>query len=462
MKNSTAIAVTFLASLLLAGCATTAQTGSAEHGLALPDHWSPQADTAEANTAGVYAVAADWWTAFGSTNLDALVKRARAQSHDLAAAAARVRQAQASARIAGAPLLPAISASGAASRSGAYDGDASSGHDLGLSANYELDLWAANRASRRAALAALDASGFDRDGVELALVSETVSTWLAAQASAQRLGIARSNLDAAKRILTLIEARHRAGSATPLELAQQRTLVATLDQRIASLEQDVAGNRIALAILVGEAPQGFALESEASIGALMVPGIAPDLPSSLLLRRPDLRAAEQRLIAADADIAVARAAMLPRVTLSAGTGVEAGRLSRLFDNPIYSLAAGLAAPIFQGGRLAGQRDYAIARREELVSSYRQSIITAFAEVEQALVAIASIDRQIAAQARALEQARTAATLSESRYRAGAETLLTLLDAQRSLYAAQESAITLRQARLEAAVSLIVALGGGSP
>ncbi len=457
MKNNNLSLTAIAASMMLAGCATTPQTSRGDHALSIPQSWSIPADAA-------HPVASDWWTAFGNDDLNALVTRARSQSHDLAAAAARVRQAQAGARIAGAPLLPNVSASGGVSRGGAYDGDGSSGYDLGVSASYDLDLWAGNRASRRAALSSLDASAYDRDGVELVLISETVSTWLAMQASAERLGIARDNLAAAQRILALIEARHRAGSASPLELAQQRTLVATLEQRIPNLEQDGAGNRIALAVLVGEAPQDFATEAGMAtrIGELATPLIVPELPSHLLLRRPDLRAAEQRLIAADADITVARAAMLPQITLTAGTSLDSGRLSRLFDNPVYSLAAGLAAPIFNGGRLAGQRDHAIARRGELLSGYRQSIITAFGEVEQALVTIHSIDRQAQAQARALEQARIATGLSESRYRAGAESLLTLLDAQRSLYAAQESAITLRQARLDAAVSLIVALGGGIP
>lgn len=227
---------------------------------------------------------------------------------------------------------------------------------------------------------------------------------------------------------------------------------------IAQIERDRALGRATLATLLGRAPQGFDVATTA-LADVGVPLVALELPSAVLVRRPDIAAAERRLAAADADVAVARAAMLPQITLGAGSGFESGRLPRLFDDPIYSLASALTAPIFAGGRLAGEREYAIARREELLAGYRGTIVAAFAEVEQALATIDTLERETTAQAEALRQAEIAARLAESCYRAGAETLLVVLDAQRTLYSAQEDALTLRQARIDGAITLYRSIGG---
>jgi len=184
------------------------------------------------------------------------------------------------------------------------------------------------------------------------------------------------------------------------------------------------------------------------------------LPADLLLRRPDIARAEAQLSSADANIIAARAAMLPRISLGGDITAGSNRVSSVFDNPVYSLAAGLAAPIFNAGRLAAGRDLAVAQREELLANYRRAIVAAFGDVEVALNAVAGIDAQRIAQEEELRQAQRALNLAESRYRAGAETSLTLLDAQRTLYAAQDAAAQLRTLRLQAAVSLYKALGGG--
>jgi len=445
--------VTCAIALAVAGCASGTEKQAAHH-MPVPQAWSVPVP-------GEPAIAAEatWWSAFGSAALSSAIERARAGSFDLAAAAARVRQAQAGARIAGAALLPELSAAAGAGRGGPFEGNAASEFSVGLSAAWEVDIWGRNRALRRAALASLEGAGYTRDAVDLLLSAETASTWMAVAAARERREIAGRNLEAATRILALVEARHRAGAANELELAQQRGLVAGLEQRISAIERDADSNRIALAVLGGEAPQAFEAETGA-LAALALPPASAPLPSDVLLRRPDIAAAERALAAANADLSAARAAMLPRIVLNAGVGAESGRLSRLFDDPLYSLAAGLSAPIFSGGRLAGERDLAAARREELLAAYRAAIVRAFGEVEQAFAAIASLDRQRTAQAQALEQAGIAARLAESRYRAGADTLLTMLDAQRTLYAAQEDALTLHHARLEAAVELFRALGGG--
>ena len=447
----------------LAGCAAGPNLTLNERP-ALPATWR-DAD-AQANAQADAHITRDWWRSFGSAELDRLIETARTQSRDLAAAVARVRQAEASARIAGADLLPRLDASGNATRqsrmSTSHAGNGGRVTDTtfsaGLNAAYEVDFWGRNHALRDSAHAGLEASRFDRDTVELTLTAGTASAWLQTVALLERSAIASRNLDSANRLLALVEARSRAGAATPLELAQQRGLVASQRRTVAALHQRAAEAHNALAVLLGQAAEPVL--GTTTLADLRPPAIGSGVPSMLLTRRPDLARAEARLTAAAADIRAARAAMLPRLTLTASLGTGGDQLRHIFDNPLYLLAAGLAAPIFDASRLAAQRDLTLARREELLATYQHAIISAFADVQAALHATTGLDAQRDAQAVEMEQAQRALRLAESRYRAGADTLLTLLDAQRTLYAAQDAAVQLRAARLQAAVGVYRALGGG--
>jgi NodT family efflux transporter outer membrane factor (OMF) lipoprotein len=423
--------------------------------LVAPAQWRTPAGVASS------AIHQDWWRAFGSDELNTLVALAQEQSLDLAAAIARVRQAEATARVAGAALLPALNGSLDASRQGRIGGNADVNGTLlsaGLSASYEVDFWGGNRATAAAAQASLQASAFDRDTVRLTVTAGVAKAWLQAVALRERIAIGQRNLESAQRLLTLVTSRAHAGSATQLELAQQRGLVASQQRVVASLRQQEADARTVIALLLGQTTSP-ALAAQ-TLAPLQVRSIGPGLPSELLAGRPDIARAEAQLSAANADIQVARAAMLPRLTLSSTVGGSGERLSRVLDNPIYSLAASLVAPIFNGGRLVGQRDLALARQAELLVSYRAAIVAAFGDVETSLNAVAGLDAQNVAQIEELAQAQRALTLAESRYRAGAETLLVLLDAQRTLYAAQDAAVQLKALRLRAVVDLNKALGGG--
>uniref|UniRef100_UPI000D39FF16 efflux transporter outer membrane subunit n=1 Tax=unclassified Variovorax TaxID=663243 RepID=UPI000D39FF16 len=445
-------AVATVVLLLLSGCGATAVTTKT----------SAPAEAGAVAPGAVDAVDAQWWRSFGSAELDGLVEQAGAQGFDVAAAAARVRQAEASARMAGAALWPGVTAGLDAARQGRLGGEASvtgSSFAASLSASYELDFWGGQRAGRDGAVARLHASRFERDTVRLTTTAGVANAWLQAVSLRERVAIGTRNLDNAQRVLALVEARARAGAATPLELAQQRGLVASQQRTLAALQQQSGDARTALAVLAGRPAVGFDVAA-ASLDGLNEPGVGAGLPSDLLARRPDIARAEALLGAADADITAARAAMLPRVTLGAGVGMANGRLRALFDSPLYSLAAGLAAPIFDAGRLAAGRDLAVARREELLAGYRAAVVAAFGDAATALDAVSAIDRQRDAQAQALAQARRAFMLAQSRYRAGAETLLVLLDAQRTLHAAQDASVQLKALRLQASVALYRALGGG--
>lgn len=444
-----------LCAALSSGCALHGDR--AERAVELPSVWR---HALVDDTTG--PIDAQWWRSFGSTELDAVIARARSQSNDLAAAVARVRQADARTRIAGAALQPQVTASLGISREGRLGGAATvagSTYAAGFAATYELDLWGRSAALRDEALQGSRAGTFDRDTVRLTVTADVAGTWLLALALRERTEIAARNLDNARRVLALVEARSRAGAVSPLDLAQQRGLVAAQQRAHAALRQQASDAETALALLLGTTAPAFELQGP-QLDALQVPVIVVGAPSALLVRRPDIARAEARLAAADANVLAARAALLPTVSLSATVGTGESRFGRLFDNPIYSLAAGLAAPVFDGGRLAGNRQLAEAKREELLADYRAVIVGAFADAETALNGVSAIDAQAAAQAAELAEARRAAELSEARYRAGAETLLALLDAQRTLYVAQDLAVQLRMARLQARISLYRAMGGG--
>ncbi len=447
--------------LLLAGCAATPAADSSLP--ELPGQWKSVA--AEAVVAGAPLApshgALDWWRGLGSAELDALLVRALDQSHDIAAATARVRQAQASARIAGAALLPEMAASMDAGRQGRLGGRAfveGSTYAARLSASYEVDFWGGNRAMRDSALDELAATRFDGETVRLALLAGTASTWVQAVALSERSSIAERNVRSAQEILAVVRAQYEAGAATELDVAQQGALLYSQQRGLEALRQQAGQARVALALLTGQAMD--VPVTTPNLEGISLPAINTGIPSDLLLRRPDVASAEARLAASDADVRAARAAMLPSLVLSAGIGAGGTNPAGIFDNPLYSLAAGLTAPIFNAGRLEAGHDLARAQREERLAGYRQAIVAAFADVQAGLEAMQGMQAQRKAQDQELAQAQLALRLAEARHREGAETMLTLLDAQRTLYAAQDTAVLLKALHLQAAIDLYRALGGG--
>lgn len=408
-------------------------------------------------------IAPNWWQGYASSELNGLVDQALRNNDNLAAAVARVQQAEANARIAGAPLLPQLDGNLGASRDGRLDSGTQvdgSRYFIGLAASYEVDLWGRLKATDDSALASLRASQFDRAALHITLSAGVVSSWLQQLGLEQRMRIAQLNMSNAERVLAIVESRQQAGAATRLELAQQRGIVAQQRLSLAALSQQTDDSRVALAVLLGQSNSAALTLAEQQLDALRLPAISAGIPSELLTQRPDLARAEAQLLAADADVSAARAALLPRLNLSGSVGSNVGSASDLLSDPIYSLSAALLAPIFDGGLLSGQHDLATARRAELLANYRASIISAFADVQQALNAMAGVNAQLQAQLQVQEQAVLAFNLSETRYRAGAETLLTLLDTQRTLFAAQDTTAQLLLTRLQADVALHRAIGGG--
>ena len=419
----------------------------------------------EAAPAGAAAVTADWWNTFGSAELRQLVAEALAGSPDLAIATERVRQAEAQVRIAGASLFPTIDlGAGSSSRStsdnrGSATTNASSAT---LSASYEIDLWGRNRSGVRAAESSLQATAFDRDAARLTLIAGVATSYFQVLSLRGRLAVARENLSIAERVRDLVAARVRNGAASSLDLSRQEAT--TLSQRAAllPLEQQERQTLAALAVLVGRTPEGFGVKAQA-LADLAVPAIDPGLPAQLLVRRPDLASAEAQLAAANADLAAARAALLPSIQLTASAGTASAALLSFASggtSTSIGLALSLLQPIFDGGRLRGQKSIAESRERELVETYRKAILSAFKDVEDALVAADRQAQQETLQQQVQVQAQEALRLAEIRYREGADDLLTVLDAQRTLFSAQDQLAQLRLNRLESTVSLYKALGGG--
>ena len=280
----------------------------------------------------------------------------------------------------------------------------------------------------------------------------------------ERLRIAQSNLDAARRLLEVVQARFTAGAADPVQLAAQRAVLAAAQLAISDLRQRESEALSALALLVGQPPEGFKV-ADATLDALAEPQVAPGLPVDLLTRRPDVYTAEANLRAADADLVAARAALLPTLTLTAAGGlqnpaVNAAVIALTGTGPGVNLGAGLTQSIFDRGRLRAVRDETRARDEELLATYRHAILAALVDVENALTAIHTLDAAREFEDQTLAQSQLAFDGAQLRYRQGAGDFLTALEAQRNLYAARDQFSQYRLARLQALVALCKALGGG--
>jgi multidrug efflux system outer membrane protein len=292
----------------------------------------------------------------------------------------------------------------------------------------------------------------------MATVANTYFEVLSAQ---ERLRIARENLSSATRIQTLIRQRLDAGTASALDVAQQDALVATTRAAIPLLEQVVRQDIATLAVLVGKPPEYFALRGGTMAG-LAIPRVTPGLPSELLRQRPDIRMAEADLESANASVISARAAFFPSIQLTGNGGFQSAALQTLFtpQAAFYNVAASLTQPIFDGFRLQGQLDFQRGRQEELLQTYRRTVVSAFADVERALIAIQQTGERERLQRDAVVASRRAFELSETRLREGTVDLVTVLNAQQTLFQNQDALAQTRLARFQAIVSLFQALGGG--
>jgi NodT family efflux transporter outer membrane factor (OMF) lipoprotein len=434
----------------------------------LPGQWHESAAGANGARPGSAAAvwpAADWWHGFGSARLDELIAEAERANDDLAGAVARVEEADAQVRIAGAALLPAVDLGAAATRERAevtgLGPRVYNTFNPQLTASYELDFWGKNRALRNAARAAALGSRYDQQTVALTVVSSVATTYFQALELRDRIEVARQNLQNGEKILAGFKAEQSAGTATGLDVAQQETTVALLNAALPPLLQQFRQTVYALAVLIGKTPESVDVEA-GSLDGLSKPAVVEGLPSQLLTRRPDVAEAEQQLIAANADITVARAALFPSIQLTALGGYESSALASLISPPnrVYSIAAGLAQPIFHGGALRGQVAYSNARYTELLTTYHKTVLTAFSNVEGALVAARQTAEQQRRQEVAVVTARRAFEFAQTQMSAGIVNILTVLNTENALFSAQDELVQVNYLHLQALVDLFTALGGG--
>jgi multidrug efflux system outer membrane protein len=423
----------------------------------------------------------DWWRGFRSKELTALIEEADVGNLDIAAAVARIVQADAQARITGAALLPTVDFNTSSTRTRSSQAGSSTvvtgsgtvissggqsehvSYRASVAASYQLDFWGKNRAALRSAEEVALAARFDREVVALTTVTGVANAYFLVLGAQDRLRIARNNLQAAAHILDLIKQRVSVGTASALDTAQQETLVAVQRASIPPLDQQVRQNIAALGLLVGRPPEYLKVRG-GSMSAVAIPRVAPGLPSQLITQRPDVREAEANLASANANVEVARAAFLPSVQLTGEEGITSTALKNLFTPQalFYTIAAGLTQPIFHGGALQGALDQSRGKQEELLQTYRKSIISAFTDVEKALIAVQDLAQQERLQREAVVASRRAYDLSEQRLREGTIDLVTVLTAQQSWFQAQDTLSQVRLARLQAVVTLYQALGGGWP
>ena len=444
----------------LAGCAVTEPKTRVQ--IDMPQQFS---EVVVPPAAGVTSqLTTDWWTNFGSPQLTSLIEQALAGSSDVRIAAERITQAELALRVANASLLPSIGlgAGQSFSRTDSSGADATTrrGTSVSIAMSYEIDLWGRLAAGIQAQQEAVNISRFDADTVRLTLTTGVAATYFQLLATRQRLDIARENLATAERVLKVVDARYRNGVATQLDLSQQTTAV--LNQRTALIPLEVTERQTvsALALLIGRVPQGFGVDAE-NFEQLAVPAVGAGLPSELLTRRPDLAAAEAQLAAADANVAAARAALLPSISLSTSGGLATAALLSLADpTHVLSIGLSLAQTLFDGGQRRAQVGIEQSQRRVLVETYGSAVRTALKEVDDALGNADSGVRLESAQQQTVEQAQRSLRLAEVRYREGVGDLLSVLDAQRSLFSAQDQLAQARLTRLTASLDLFKALGGG--
>jgi NodT family efflux transporter outer membrane factor (OMF) lipoprotein len=462
------------AAVLLVGC----QVG--------PPYAKPEADipasyrAADAALPAATAIAPDWWAGFHSPTLNALMADAATNSFDVRAAVARIGQADAQLRAAGAALLPEVDGSAKASwtRSTASTVGIANGpnglnlttgqrateqriYSLGPNVSYELDFWGAIRSGQQAAAANALFSCYDRQTVALTTLGATATTWFTALAYQDRLAVARNNLKDSEDILAAIRARLDVGTASLLDVAQEEALVAGIRATIPNLRNLRDQEVVALAILVGRLPEAVPLPS-GTLTSLELPAVSPGLPSTLLARRPDVASAEAQLIEQNANIRVARAAFFPTITLTGSAGWQSTALQSLLNGQslLFSAAANAAQTIFDNGKLAAQYDQAKARYDELLADYQKAVVQAFTDVETALIEWRETTEQEKLEEDAVRTAQRAADIARAQVEAGTLDIVTALQTQSTLYGDQDTLAQVRLARVLALVNLYKALGGG--
>jgi NodT family efflux transporter outer membrane factor (OMF) lipoprotein len=417
----------------------------------------------------------DWWRGFGSPELTDLMEEAQKANLDIAAAVARFKEADANARIAGAALLPTLAASGPGNllqesysrvSGSSLNGLSTGGREVvnynsALSASYMLDFWGQYHDAAQAAEETSAANRFDRDVTALTTLTSVATAYFQVLASQDRIRTANGNVASAQRILDAIKERFKAGTGTDLDVAQQESVLANQRAAIPTLRQTLDQNINALALLLARPPESMKVKG-GSMNQLAIPRVTPGLPSELLAQRPDIKRQEAQLASATANVGSARAQFFPSIQLTGGGGYQSSGLVSLIQPhaAFFNMVASVNQPIFDGGAILGNFELTKAQQEEMLADYRKAVISAFTDVDNALVAIRDTTDKLRLQRQVVTASRRAFQLSEQQLKAGTADIVTVLNTQLTLFQAEDALWQAQLARLLAIVSLYQALGGG--
>ncbi|MGH9449375.1 MAG: efflux transporter outer membrane subunit [Terriglobia bacterium] len=405
-----------------------------------------------------------WWNVFHDPVLQKLIGAALKQNYDVRIAAARILQAEGELRVVHAQQLPQASANPSATRqkvffSPTFPSFKYSQYRLGGSVSWLLDFWGQYRRATQAARASLLASRYNQDAVRVTLVSSVASAYFELRELDLELDISQATLKSRQASLRLTQIKEQGGVSSMLDVRQAESLVETAQTSITDTKRLIAQEEDAISILLGEnpaaVPRGLPLDQEAS-----VPELPPGLPSSLLERRPDIRQAEEQLIAANAEIGVARAQFFPQISLTGSASAESFQLGQLFSNDVWSFAAGLTQPLFEGGALRGNLQAVRAERQEALLTYKKTIQEAFREVSDALIGYQQTRKFLAQQQTLTRTLADADHIAQLQYQGGVTSFLDVLTQETQYFSAQLGSAQARLNELDSVVQLYQALGGG--
>ncbi|MGG2397091.1 efflux transporter outer membrane subunit [Pseudomonas sp. SH1-B] len=414
-----------------------------------------------------------WWELYGDAELNALVERLQVSNQNLAASEAQFRQARALVRSSRASLFPTLSGSAGMTRSGQGTGSSSSGslssngssgisksYDLSLNVGWELDIWGRLRRDLEASRADFQASAADLAAARLSLQSELVQNYLQLRVLDEQKRLLDATVTAYARSLRLSENQYRAGIVPKSDVTQATTQLKSTQAQSIDLDWQRAQLEHAIAVLVGVSPAELQIAARESVP--MLPSIPAQVPSQLLERRPDVAAAERRVMAANARIGVAEAAWFPDLTLSASGGYRGSNYADWIDLPnrFWSIGPQLAMTLFDGGARSAELSRSEAAYDQTVAEYRQAVLDSFREVEDYLVQLRVLEQESGIQQEALEAARESLRLIDNQYRAGTVDYSSVVTVQATALNNERSSLTLLGSRLAASVQLIAALGGG--
>ncbi|WP_218153021.1 efflux transporter outer membrane subunit [Variovorax sp. YR750] len=463
-----------LAAATLAGCVNLAPVYSRPEA-PVPKAWPASTDAKDTKDTrdakdGAVSATTGWQSFITDDRLRRTITLALANNRDLRVAVQNIEKARAQYGVQRAELFPSVSATAGGTRQRTSAATSSSGESsigntytasLGFS-NYELDLFGRVRNLNEAALQSYLSTEATTRSTQISLVAEVASAWLTLAADNERLKLAQDTLASQQRSYELTSRMKALGASTALALAQAQTTVDSARVDVAGYTAQVAQDRNALDLLAGATVPDELLPAAGMTTASALVEVPAGLPSTLLQQRPDVLAAEHTLQGSNADIGAARAAFFPTISLTASSGSSSTALSGLFKggNSTWSFAPSISLPIFNAGSNRASLDSAKAQREIDLATYEKTVQTAFKEVADALAVRGSLGEKLAAQQSLVDATQKSFTLSEALYRNGSYSYLEVLDAQRSLYTAQQTLITLRLSEQSNRITLYKVMGGG--